>query len=79
MCLRLLSVYTNLLTKAYFIPFQAISARPYDTWSDNEVDEVSSVMADSQKSINFVETRRNNLEKGGFVKDDHIHEYVSKI
>ena len=56
---------------------QPDSARSYDTCSDNDVDEFSNIVADSQRSINSVDTRRSNLEEDGFVKDDHHHEYVS--
>merc|ERR1719458_2171277 len=51
------------------------SARSYDTCSDNEADDVSSIIADSQRSINSVETRKTNLEEDGFVKDAHLQEY----
>jgi len=51
------------------------SARSYDTCSDNEADDVSSIIADSQRSINSVETRKNNWEEDGFVKDAHLQEY----
>merc|ERR1719234_1100872 len=51
------------------------SARSYDTCSDNEADDVSSIIADSQRSINSVETRKSNWEEDGFVKDAHLHEY----
>ena len=56
---------------------QPDSARSYDTCSDNEADDVSSIIADSQRSINSVETRKTNLEEDGFVKDAHLQEYVS--
>ena len=56
---------------------QPDSARSYDTCSDNEADDVSSIIADSQRSINSVETRKNNWEEDGFVKDAHLQEYVS--
>jgi len=51
------------------------SARSYDTCSDNEADDVSSIIADSQRSINSVETRKSNWEEDGFVKEEHFHEY----
>ena len=38
---------------------------------------MSSIIADSQRSINSVETRKNNWEEDGFVKDAHLQEYVS--
>ena len=56
---------------------QPDSARSYDTCSDNEADDVSNIIADSQRSINSVETRKTNLEEDGFVKDAHLQEYVS--
>ena len=56
---------------------QPDSARSYDTCSDNEADDVSSIIADSQRSINSVETRKSNWEEDGFVKEEHFHEYVS--
>jgi len=51
------------------------SVRSYDTCSENEVDDVSSMIADSQRSINSVETKKNNWEVDGFVKEDHFQEY----
>lgn len=53
------------------------SARSYDTCSDNDIDDVSNMIADSQRSINSVETRKSNWEEDGFVKEDHFEEYVS--
>ena len=41
------------------------------------MDDVSGILADSQRSINSVETRKSNLEEDGFVKDHHLQEYVS--
>jgi hypothetical protein len=59
--------------------FQPDSARSYDTCSDNDVDDVSNFIADSQRSINSVETRKNNWEEDGFVKEEHLLDYVSLI
>ena len=42
------------------------------------MDDVSGILADSQRSINSVETRKSNWEEDGFVKDDHLQEYVSR-
>ena len=38
---------------------------------------MSGILADSQRSINSVETRKSNWEEDGFVKDHHLQEYVS--
>jgi len=51
------------------------SARSYDTCSDNDIDDVSTMIADSQRSINSVETRKSNWEEDGFIKEDHFEEY----
>lgn len=51
------------------------SARSYDTCSDNDADEVSSMIADSQRTINSVETRKSNWEADGFIKEEHFQEY----
>ena len=41
------------------------------------MDDVSGILADSQRSINSVETRKSKWEEDGFVKDAHLQEYVS--
>ena len=41
------------------------------------MDDVSGILADSQRSINSVETRKSKWEEAGFVKDHHLQEYVS--
>ena len=38
---------------------------------------MSGIIADSQREINSVETRKNSWEEDGFVKDTHLQEYVS--
>merc|ERR1719232_1229239 len=52
------------------------SGRFYDTCSDNDFDDVSSVLADSQREINSVETKKSNWEEYGFVKEEFYSEYV---
>lgn len=53
------------------------SGRYYDTCSDNDFDDVSSVLADSQREINSVETKKSNWEEDGFgfVKEEYYSEY----
>jgi len=51
------------------------SGRFYDTCSDNDFDDVSSVLADSQREINSVETKKSNWEEDGFVKEEFYSEY----
>ena len=48
----------------------------YDTCSDTDLDDVNSVLADSQKEIYSVETNKSLWEEDGFVRTEHYAEYV---
>ena len=67
----------SLLKNLQFLFFQPDSARSYDTCSDNEADDVKNFIADSQRSINCVESQKSSWEEDGFVKEEHISDYVS--
>lgn len=48
----------------------------YDTCSDTDLDDVNSVLADSQKEIYSVETNKSLWEEDGFVRTEHYAEYT---